>query len=268
MGTDRGDVRALGIDVGPELLEKWRRWYAPERQPFLVDGLSDSDLAALPEHEVRPSAEVRDTFFLYRGNRAWLVEDEFLALAPALRRRLRALRRRSMLPKPVPRWPSELAAGGDEPLIRWVETACRPSRHVEVSERTWRRCVRKLPFARQLAGTFSVQGSGANCFGTVLAAAGDRTAEDRWVQVEEFTTWLRSETSPVQGSAHDEEPGTVLVWRENGEIAHAAVTLGDGWALVKPSQSWSSPRLLVPARQVVMGWRYPGTRLVRHRLAE
>jgi hypothetical protein len=266
MGTGRRSTRVLGIDVGSELLEKWRGWYAPERQPFPVDGLSKSDLAVLPEHEERPSDEVRDTFFLYHGHRRWLLEDEFRALDTGLRRRLRALRRRSMLPKPVPRWPSELAAVGDGPLIHWVEAACRPSRHLEVAEATWHRCSQQLPRARDLAGTFSAQGSGANCFGTVLAAAGDRTAEERWVQVDEFMTWLRSETEPVRGNDHDDEPGTVLVWRENGEVAHAAVTIGDGWALVKPSQSWSSPRLLIPARQAVLGWRYPGTRLARHRL--
>src|SRR5699024_6587651 len=99
------------------------------------------------------------------------------------------------------------------------------------------------------------------------AARGD-VVDERWVQPDEFADWLQEETRPVRGTAHDADAdaGTVLVWRENGKLAHAAVTIGDGWALVKPSQSWSSPRIVRPACELIMGWRYPGTRLERHRI--
>ena len=36
----------------------------------------------------------------------------------------------------------------------------------------------------------------------------------------------------------------VFVWTEHGELAHATVTVGAGWMLTKPSQSWSSPRMI------------------------
>lgn len=61
-------------------------------------------------------------------------------------------------------------------------------------------------------------------------------------------------------------PGIVLVWHEHGHIAHAAVTVGDGWAISKPSQSWSSPTVIWTVRETVDSWRIPHTRLSRHRL--
>jgi hypothetical protein len=32
-------VRVLNIDVGPDLLDRWRGWFAPDPQPFLVDAV-------------------------------------------------------------------------------------------------------------------------------------------------------------------------------------------------------------------------------------
>ena len=267
MGTDPVVAEVLGIPVEKSLLEQWRRWYSPALQPFPVDALPAGERSLLPSREVRPSAEVRDTFFLYRGTWAWLEEHEFHALPSELRQRLLAARRRATAPKPSPRWPRELAAAGDEPVLRRVEAGCRPSLQREVAEKTWARCTDILPRAQMLAGTFPAGGSGANCFAAVLSAAGEADADDRWMQTDEFGRWLEDETTPVQGTAHDMDPGTVLVWREHGELAHAAVTIGDGWALVKPSQSWSSPRIVRPVREVIMGWRYPGTRPERHRRA-
>lgn len=266
MNTSQTGACVLGIAVSESLLEKWRRWCSPALQPFPFDDLSAAERAQLPHRVMQPSEEERDTFFLYQGEWTWLDENEFRALSADLRRRLLASRRRATSPKPVPRWPSELIAADDDPLIRWVETGCRPSLHREVSDETWLHSARTLPRARSLAGTFPADGSGANCFATVLAAAGDDVADERWVQLSEFADWLREETTPVRGTAHDTAAGTVLVWRENDELAHAAVTIGDGWALVKPSQSWSSPRIVRPARELIKGWRYPGTRLERHRI--
>src|SRR5699024_1367460 len=110
-------------------------------------------------------------------------------------------------------------------------------------------------------------GDGANCFAAVLSAAGEADADDRWMQTEESGRWLEDERTPVQGTAHDMDPGTVLAWRAHGELAHAAVTIGDGWELVKPPQRRSSPTTVRPVRQVITGWRYPGTRPERHRSA-
>ncbi|ATG56070.1 hypothetical protein CFK41_15750 [Brachybacterium ginsengisoli] len=61
---------------------------------------------------------------------------------------------------------------------------------------------------------------------------------------------------PIDGLEFDAPP--------HGAVAHAAITLGDGWALSKPSQSWSSPRLVWSVRDTILGWRLPGTRLSRH----
>src|SRR5699024_12659793 len=112
-------------------------------------------------------------------------------------------------------------------LLRRVGAGCRASLQREVAEKTWARCTDILPRAQMLAGTFPAGGSGANCFAAVLSAAGEADADDRWMQTDEFGRWLEDEATPVQGTAHDMDPGTVLVWREHGELAHAAVTIGD-----------------------------------------
>jgi hypothetical protein len=56
-----------------------------------------------------------------------------------------------------------------------------PSRHGEV--KSWPTEI--LPRARELAGTFP-GGSGPNCFGTVMAAAGVEGAADEWMQRQPF----------------------------------------------------------------------------------
>lgn len=69
-----------------------------------------------------------------------------------------------------------------------------------------------------------------------------------------------------RSSDEQTEPGVVLVWHERGEVAHAVVTVGDGWVLNKPSQSWSSPTMVWTVRGSIDNWRLPGTRLSRYRL--
>lgn len=259
-------VQVLGIEVPSALFETWNRWWAPALQPFPVDDLASGMECRRPLRDVSPSPEVRDTFFLYGGVWDWWYEEEFQALPAAVRRRLSASRRRRTAPKPSPPWPSKVSSRDDMPLIRWVETGAPRSRHDEVPDEVWRRSEAALPRARTLAGTFPSCGSGANCFATVMAARDTSADEERWATAEEFAQWLETAASQVQGVAFDDAPGTVLVWREHGALAHAAVTLGGGWALVKPSQSWSSPRLVQPVRELILSWRYPGTRLERHRL--
>lgn len=258
----------LGIEVPSALFETWNGWWAPALQPFPVDDLDPGAELRRPFRDVAPSPEVRDTFFLYGGEWDWWYEEEFLALPTAVRRRLHVLRRRRTAPKPSPPWPSHIVPGDGAPLSRWVEAGAARSRHDEVTEEVWRRADVALPRARVLAGTFPSGGSGANCFATVMAARDTSADEERWVTAEEFAQWLGTAASPVQGVAMDDSPGTVLVWREHGALADAAVTIGGGWALVKPSQSWSSPRLVQPVRELILSWRYPGTRLERHRLRD
>lgn len=263
----------LGIGIDDHLLALWRSWYSPARQPFPVDGLAPGVSAHVPVHDGRTTAEWRDTFFLYHGTWTWLSEEEFAALPPAARRALLSRRRARMRPKPQPVWPSAMSRQGDAPLLAWIESGVRPSAHARVSGRVWERARHVLPGAESLAGTFPDSGSGPNCFATVVAAAngllshdGASTA-DEWMQTEDFAKWLSHRTSPWTGTDRDAAPGTVLTWTERGQLAHAAVTIGDGWVLNKPSQSWSSPRLVWSTRDLVQSWRLPGTKLSRHVLS-
>ena len=77
---------------------------------------------------------------------------------------------------------------------------------------------------------------------------------------EPFQAWLDDATRP---SGDDGEAGTVLLWHEDGALAHAAVTLGDGWAFHKPSQGWMSPWMVLTVRELINASRAPGLRLSR-----
>ncbi|WP_235514564.1 hypothetical protein [Deinococcus sp. Leaf326] len=58
------------------------------------------------------------------------------------------------------------------------------------------------------------------------------------------------------------------MWRTSDGLAqHAAVTLGGGWAFQKASQSWVTPRVVLPVGQLRRGMRTPGWRLERHTLS-
>src|SRR5690625_2709203 len=85
MGTVQVCASVLGIPVSESLLEKWRRWYSPALQPFPIDDVIAVERAQLPHRVMQPSDEVRDTFFLYQGEWAWLQENEFRALPAELR---------------------------------------------------------------------------------------------------------------------------------------------------------------------------------------
>ena len=93
-------------------------------------------------------------------------------------------------------------------------------------------------------------------------------ADNRQVAPREFETWLEEHAEPITGTSQDDAPGIVFVWTEHGELTHATVTIGDGWMLTKPSQSWSSPRMIWTVREAVSSWRYPDTRLLRYRLTD
>ncbi|QNN54260.1 hypothetical protein [Nocardioides mesophilus] len=279
-------MRALNIDVPDALVERWIEWFSPAVQPFLAD----SELAAsLGEHsgEVSLSDEVRDTFCLYGlpsgVQHVWLSEAQFLALPrrsrAALVRAQRTLDRElvpsvrswvSVVGDPAREqadghrfvWWRSLLRGCEELVLRdYVEEGRRASRHDEVSEEVWDSAARTLPGARRIAGTFP-PASGPNCFGTVMAAAGVVDADTVWMQREPFERWLSEKTRP---NGDDAAPGTVLVWRSpDGLVQHAAVTLGDGWVLHKPSQGWMSPTKVLTTHEGKASSRASGRRLERH----
>jgi hypothetical protein len=279
--------QAAGIAIPSWAPERWTEWFAPERQPFVIDELPAEDVRALPDAEkVDCSPEIRDAFWIYgQRPRIWLTEADFTQLD----RRLRARLVRAQLyihqsiglvknAAPVVRdrartqgdgyrfvwWPSLVKDAGLEPVITMIETTVRhrPSRHLEVPAQVWDRAADVLPQARELAGTFAErsgpEGFGANCFGTVRAACGVPGAAYEMP----FEDWL---SLYARRGGRDEEPGTILVWHDEEHVpVHAAVTLGEGWALNKPSQAWKSPRFVWTVREVIYHSRYKGCHLHRY----
>ncbi len=98
-----------------------------------------------------------------------------------------------------------------------------------------------------------------------MAAAGVSEAAETWMLQQPFEDWLSTVSVP---GGTDTAPGTVLVWRSpEGRVLHAAVTIGGGYALHKPSQGWMSPRKVLTVREVIASARQTGRRLERHTLA-
>jgi hypothetical protein len=161
------------------------------------------------------------------------------------------------------RWPSPDRTRDVARAVRFVEEGRRRSCHVQVAEATWKTASRVLPGARGLAGTFP-PGSGPNCFGAVMGAAGVAGAAQTWMQRQPFEDWLATACRP---GGRDDHVGTMLVWRDgNRSVQHAAVTLGDGWALHKPSQGWMSPTKVLNVRDAIFSARARGHHLERHTL--
>ena len=227
----------------------------PEEQPYAV-APEAARRHGLADEPGRLTPELRDTFELYGlGDQAlvWLGRGETRLLPPEVRRTQPAAHR----------WPSRDPARTTERVVAYVEEGRRPSRHREVGEDVWSAATGLLPGARRLAGTFPDR-SGPNCFGTVMAAQGVPGAEHEWMQREPFEAWLAERTEP---GGRDGDAGTVLVWRgTDGLVQHAAVTLGGGWALHKPSQGWMSPTKVLTVRDVKLSSRTPGRHLHRYRL--
>ncbi|HVF11775.1 MAG TPA: hypothetical protein VNA87_01680 [Actinomycetota bacterium] len=277
----------LGVEVPAPLMTKWRRWLAPRLQPFFVSTLA-FDLPTSAQGEMTP--ELRDTFRAYSVDRdlqtVWLSEQMFVDLNRKTRAQLvRAQVNHGRGAVPVVRrweelldpavlraqadghrfvwWPSLFVNDLGAVLDRVVSEDRLPSRHAEVHETCWERCAELLPGARALAGTFPSR-SGPNCFGTVMAASGLAKAADAWMLAAPFENWL-DETTRRGGD--DDSPGTVLVWRDhNGGARHAAVTIGDGWGLEKPSQDWHSPRGVSAVQDLIRSNRIRGWRLQRRQL--
>ncbi|GAA4207930.1 hypothetical protein [Actinocatenispora rupis] len=200
--------------------------------------------------------ELRDTFELYdlAGSAlVWLNRAESRSLPPEVRR----------VQPAAHRWPFRDDSATLRRIVGYVEFGRRPSRHRDVPAATWRRVAGALPGAAALAGTFPDR-SGPNCFGTVLGAAGVDGAAGTWLQREPFEAWLAERTVP---GGRDDDAGCVLVWRgPDGLVQHAAVTLGGGWALHKPSQGWMSPVKILRVPDAKLSARAAGRRLHRYRL--
>lgn len=265
-------------------MDRWRGWFAPEVQPFLVDGALRDAVGA--GQTMSLSLEMQDTFLLYGEETMERViglnRSEFDAMPRALRAslvRYQATDGRRLVPslRSVPAswraslredgdghrfvwWPNTLERYGDGPLLQFVADDLVTSRHEQVQESIWERARVVLPLAGHLVGTFA-DGSGPNCFGTVMAAAGVGDAAHTWMLREPFEAWLAEATRPGGDEA---QPGTVMVWRDrHGTVQHAAVTLGGGWALHKPSQGWMTPRKVLSVQEVKQRARQVGRRLSR-----
>lgn len=245
-----------GIDVDTALVDRWVQWLMPAEQPYVVPRAVADDLGLVDERS-RLTFELGDSFELYGITHddaiVWLDRRGARALPTELRRAQPAAHR----------WPSRDAAANRARAVAYVERDRAPSQHRDVSAAMWGRAAAMLPGARALAGTFAAA-SGPNCFGTVMAAAGVAGAECEWMQLAPFDVWLRSSTTPVR---RGDDAGTVYVWRDaSGVPAHAAVSLGDGWALHKESQGWMSPVTLLPIRCVILGGRRSAHRVHRYHL--
>ena len=262
-------TKVLGIEVDSALIDKWKNWLAPARQPFFVAGGGSRDM----------SEELWDTYHLWRIDKSlgvrWLTEEEFFALPRAERARLvrsQVDARRGAVPT-VKGW-ADLVDGRAQAdghrfvwwpsmmtkqiVVRHVSHERLVSRHREV--KNWR----GLPAAQAIAGTFP-SGSGPFCFSTVMAAAGVAESKRTYSGREPFDDWLRTRCRP---GGDDAKPGTVWVWRNaEGLSVHAAITLGGGWVLEKPSREWASPRTVVRVPDLLRYNRHPGERLERHTLS-
>ena len=289
-------MQVLGIDVDHSLAVQWRTWLAPDTQPFFlsVDQIAASGLDALVPRTRVMSDELRDTYAAYRVPRhldaVWMDEQAFRALPRSVRAplvRAQVEHRRALVPSVrgwsdsdafraqadghrFVWWPSMLGDADDALVALIVERreGLMPSRHLEVRPEVWRTAAPILPCAEELAGTFP-PGSGPNCFGTVMAAEGVPGAATAWMMQDLFEAWLKDRTRPMprgmRAAEADARPGTVLVWRDSDNAAqHAAVTLGGGWALHKPSQSWATPRKVLAVRDIVRSCREEGLRLHRY----
>lgn len=279
-------MHVLNIPAPPELLERWRSWLAPQRQPFF---LTLAEAAALsldiaPRADAALTPEERDTFTVWnvqpQADRvAWLTLEQWDGLAPAQRRTLLGVQLRhgrgnlplrrhfvGLLPDGVAAhflWRPERLT--DAVLDRAVSRESRPCQRDRVPGAVWDGSADLLPRAHELAGTFP-PGSGPNCFGTVMAAAGVVGAEHQWMQREPFEAFLRECSVP---GGEDDRPGTLLVWRSaDGLAQHAAVTLGGGWALQKPAQTWITPRVVLDVQTLKRSCRTRGWRLTRRTLVE
>ncbi|ADB34602.1 hypothetical protein Kfla_5596 [Kribbella flavida DSM 17836] len=279
-------MRVLDIEISPDLLASWVGWLAPDRQLFFVTA-DQAKQWGLPLDPTEPDQNLRDTyrrFWVDKGLKSvWLDEAAFFGLPRETRAELvraQVTHERSAVPT-VRAWRDELgpaiAQQADGHRFVWWKSVLRdsaavvlsrllsqqygPSRHRAVPAEVWNAAAPLLPRVRELAGTFA-NGSGPNCFGTVMAAAGVEGAAEQWMQREPFEQWLQEHTTR---GGDDAVPGTVLVWRDSEHaVQHAAVTLGPGWTFHKPNQTWSGPRKVRTTQEVIKSNRASGRYLHRY----
>jgi len=292
MGTVAG-VRVSGVEIDQSLVRRWREWLAPPAQPFYLSAEQAEACGVVSSSRPqRMDDESRDTFAAWRVTRgvqcARIEENRFRALSRDVRARLvraQVTHRRGLVPA-VRQWSgsfdaAELRGQADghrfvwwQPMLEHADDATvglivkrrealLPSEHTALTAAEWRAAGRALPRAEEFGGTFPSR-SGPNCFGTVMAAAGVEGAAETWMLREPFETWLRAS---ARSGGDDGQPGTVLVWRDPEGIAqHAAVTLGGGWGLHKPSQCWWTPRTVLTVRDLIRSSRSAGLRIHRYTL--
>lgn len=211
-------IRVLGIEVSPARLATWTDWLAPDRQPFFVTARQVSDWD-LQTEDLEPDRQQRDTYHSYAVDgvlrTTWLSEATFMALPRKVRARLvraQVTHERGAVPTVRawadvlgPRireqadghrfvWWKSLLTDPAAVLPRVLSEDLGPSLHAEVAESTWSAIAGLLPRARELAGTFP-DGSGPNCFGTVMAACGVEGAAEEWMQRQPFDAWLAESTT-------------------------------------------------------------------------
>lgn len=277
-------VQILNISVSPALLERWRSYLAPSQHHFFLTAAEAQVLgvATQPRDSVTLTPEQRDTYMTWRIGKdvdqvATLSAADFDALPINIQRQLIAIQVRhgrgnvplgrhfqDLLPElPAGRFlwcPEHLTP---EVVARLVGDHSRPCQREQVPQAVWDVAAPILPRVRELAGTWP-QDSAGNCFGAVMGAAGVRGAEDEWMQREPFEAFLTQRTKRGGG---DEQAGTILLWRSaDGLAQHASVTLGGGWAFEKASQTWMTPRTMLPTRQLIAANRTRGWRLSRLQL--
>ena len=281
--------KVLGIDLPPSLWDKWWTWLAPSSQPFIVSSKEQGATFTARTDSLTP--QQRHTFKLWRADLSeakvvWIDATDFDELSPSRRAslvRTQVTRRRGAVPS-VRGWsdvldPTTLRVQADGHRFLWwpavaagrsrkdvlrrrVDRNQLPSRHHEVDGGVWSRCSSLLPGVRMLAGTFAEVGE-PNCFAAVMTAQGVDEVADACVLREHFERWLAAMTSRVRDG--DELPGTVLVWRNGaGELEHAAVTIGSGWALEKASVEWWRPNVVLSVRDLIRSKHFPGWHLERH----
>lgn len=238
------EFRALSRQDRQTLLQAQWRWGRGQiyDEAFIKDVLRCE--APASQRTEPPTALVEPaTFHTPDGVKVALHHDIWWALPPETRRR----------------W-----------LVRYVSEGRSPCISSTLDEDEWESLIdRHGPFIRRLAGTFAPR-SGPNCFSTTLAAATRSpglaaSIASLWLHQEPFLLGL-AERGRVAEPLKDVEgvlPGSVLVWSDtDGKIHHACYALGNGLALNKDSQSWRSPRQILPLQAVLEDWKDTGLSVI------
>jgi len=288
-------MRVLGCAVSDALWAHWLQLFAPPVQPFFVSDALALQVPLLPRwtrwefRDLRLPLTFSDTFRSYAvsDEAVWVLlldEATFAALPRELQARLlqeqldfgrsqvascdvwklslpqaTAAFKQASMDRLFVWWPSLWASlvpdVQERVLLHTLLEDRLPDRSREVSAATWEKIRGVLPGAERLSGTFAWE-SGANCFSTVLGAFGVPVAADLWLHPGPFERWLTQIALPVEDL---DVLGTVMVWRdEAGAIKHAAVSLGDGWALQKDAQNWLAPRQVLALKDLLARWQTPG----------